>query len=438
MQIVGNTLEHQWIPFTPNKHFKADPRLFVRAEGVYLVNHHGGKVLDASSGLFCSNAGHGRREITEAVARQVQEMDFVPPFQYGHPGSFELARRVAELTPEGLNYIFFVNSGSEAVETALKAALAYHRARGEAQRVRFVGRERGYHGVNFGGMSVGGMVKNRESFGTGLPGVIHMRHTHIPENRFQRGEGEHGADLADDLQRAVDLCGGDTIAACIVEPIAGSTGILVPPKGYLKRLREICDRHGILLVIADEVICGFGRTGKAFAAHSFDVTPDILTMAKGITNGAVPMGAVAFRDRIYQAVIDATPAEGVIEFFHGYTYSGHPVACAAGLATLDIYKNEGLFERAARLSKPFLDRVFSLKDLAIVTDIRGYGMLGAVDLAPSGKPGQRGYQTLIQLFEAGVLTRVTADTVIVAPPLIAEESHLDQMTEALRKVLTRH
>ncbi len=437
MQIVGNTLEHQWMGFTPNKHFKANPRLFTRAEGMYFVNHHGEKVLDASSGLFCSNAGHGRPEITAAVAKQIQEMDFAPPFQYGHPGAFELARRVCELTPEGLNYLFFVNSGSEAVETALKAAYAYHRARGEAQRIRFVGRERGYHGVNFGGMSVGGMMKNRESFGAGLPGVIHMRHTHIPENRFQRGEGEHGADLANDLQRAVELCGGDTIAACIVEPIAGSTGCLVPPKGYLKRLREICDKHGILLIF-DEVICGFGRTGKAFGAQSFNVTPDILTMAKGITNGAVPMGAVAFRDAIYQTVIDATPGEGVVEFFHGYTYSGHPVACAAGLAALDIYKRDGLFERAAALSKPFLDRIFSLRDLSIVTDIRGYGVLGAVDFAPSAKPGQRGYQTMIQLFEAGIYARMIGETIILAPPFIAEETHLDQMVETIRKVLTRH
>jgi len=436
MQYTGNTLENQWMPFTPNKHFKANPRLFTRAEGAYYTNHHGDQVLDAVSGLFCTNAGHGRREITEAVTRQIQEMDFAPPFQYGHPGAFELARRVAALTPEGLNYVFFVNSGSEAVETALKAALAYHRARGQAQRVRFVGRERGYHGVNFGGMSVGGMVKNREAFGAGMPGVIHMRHTHIPANRFVRGEGEHGADLANDLQRAVDLCGADNIAACIVEPIAASTGCLVPPKGYLKRLREICDKHGILLIF-DEVICGFGRTGKAFGAQSFEVTPDIMTMAKGLTNAAIPMGAVAFKDKIYQTVTEATPGAAV-EFFHGYTYSGHPVACAAGLAALDIYKKEGLFERAAALSAPFLDAVFSLRDVGGITDIRGYGMIAALDLAPAEKPGQRGYQTMIEIFEAGVLTRVIGDTVLVAPPFIVEDRHIDQMATTLRKVLTRH
>lgn len=433
MNVTANMLEHYWMPFTANRDFKADPRLFVHAEGLYYTSHEGKKILDGSSGLFCVAAGHGRREIADAVAKQLVELDYAAPFQGGHPKQFEFARRVAALTPGDLDYIFFGNSGSEAVDTALKIALAYHRARGEGQRMRFVSRERAYHGVNIGGTSLSGIVKNRAVFGAGLTGVVHMRHTWLPETRFTKGQPETGAELADDLQRVVTLYGADTIAACFVEPIAGSTGILVPPKGYLERLREICDAHGILLVF-DEVICGFGRTGKAFGAHSFGVTPDMMTMAKALTNGAQPMGAVAVSKKIYDTILGAAP-EDTIELFHGYTYSGHPAACAAGLATLDIYEKEGLFERAAKMSSYFLDVVFALSDLSVVTDIRGYGMIAGFDLAPADKPGARGYEVQKRLFAAGLHVKTTGDAGIVAPPFIAEKSHIDEMCSILRDVL---
>jgi beta-alanine--pyruvate transaminase len=432
-QYVANTLENQWMPFTANREFKADPRLLVRGEGIHYWNHKGDKLIDATSGLFCVSAGHGRREIAEAVGKQLLELDYAPPFQLGHPASFEVARRVAALTPDDLNHIFFGNSGSEAVDTALKIAMAYHRARGEGQRQRFVSRERGYHGVNIGGTSMSGIMKNRETFGAVMPGVVHMRHTWLPENRFAKGQPEHGAELAEDLQRFADLFGGHTIAACMIEPIAGSTGILVPPKGYLQRLREICDHHGILLIF-DEVICGFGRTGKAFAAQSFGVTPDIMTMAKAITNAAQPMGAVAVREGIYETVIDAAP-EGAIELFHGYTYSGHPAACAAALATLDIYEKEGLFERAAELSPYFLDAVFALQDLDNVTDIRGYGLLAGFDVAPGPIPGLRGQDIMKRLFAAGVYVKFTGDSGLLAPPFISEKSDIDDICAVIREVL---
>src|SRR4029077_2296686 len=366
------SLDEYWMPFTPNRDFKADPQMVVRAEGMYLWNDRGDKIIDASSGLFCVNAGHARKEIADAVSAQLRELDFVPPFLRGHPKQFELATRVAELTPGDLNRIFFTNSGSEAVDSAMKVALAYHQARGQSGRTGFVSRERAYHGVNFGGVALSGLVNNRRKFGPGLPGIAHMRHTHLAENHFTPGEGAHGADLADDLARFVNLYGAENIAACFVEPIAGSTGCLVPPKGYLARLRKICDTHGILLVF-DEVITGFGRTGQAFAAQSFDVTPDMITMAKALTNAAQPMGGVAISERIHDTVMSAAQ-EGAIEFFHGYTYSGHPAACAAGLATLDIYRDEGLFERARALAPHFQDAVFSLRGAPHVTDIRGYGM----------------------------------------------------------------
>jgi beta-alanine--pyruvate transaminase len=436
MQGQANSLEYQWMPFTANKHFKLEPRLFVEGKGMYLKNHRGETVIDGVSGLYCSPAGHGRREIAEAVHQQLLTLDFVPPFQFGHEKAFELARRVAELTPGDLDYVFFTNSGSESVDTAMKIALQYHRARGQAQRTRFVSRERAYHGVNFGGLSLAGMVRNRETFIPTIPGVSHIRHTALPENKFTRGEADKGADLADDLQRHVDLYGADTIAACFIEPIAGSFGMLVPPKGYLKRIREICDRHGILLVF-DEVICGFGRTGKPFASHSFGVTPDIITMAKALTNGVMPMGAVAVSEKVYRAVVEAGPEKG-IEFYHGYTYSGLPASCAAGLASLDIYKNEKLFERAAELSPYFLDAVFSLRDVPLITDIRGYGLLGAVDIAPADKPGARGYEVLCDLFNTGVLVRVTGDTIIFAPAYIAERKHVDEIIDKARRVLMRH
>ncbi len=434
MQYTANTLENHWMPFTANREFKEDPRLLVRGEGVYFWDHKGGKILDGSSGLFCSAAGHCRPEIAEAVYQSLQENDFAPPFQLGHPGSFELAQKVSRLTPDGMDHVFFTTSGSDAVDTALKISMAYHRARGEGQRTRFVSRERAYHGVNVGGTSLSGMVKNRETFSGFMPGVVHMRHTWLEENRFAKGQPEAGAYLADDLQRFAETYGGTTISACFVEPIAGSTGCLVPPKGYLERLREICDAHGILLVF-DEVICGFGRTGKAFAAQSFDVTPDIITMAKGLTNGAVPMAAVAVKDEVYETVVNAAP-ENAIEMFHGYTYSGHPTACAAGLATLEIYEKEKLFERAAELSPYFLDKVFELQDLDAVTDIRGYGMIAGIDIAPGDAPGAHGTQVQKDLFWSGLHVKFTADTGIIAPPFIVEKEHIDEIVGKLREALS--
>ncbi|MBM3600449.1 MAG: aspartate aminotransferase family protein [Alphaproteobacteria bacterium] len=424
------------MPFSANKHFKQEPRLLTEGKGVYFKNHKGETLIDAVSGLFCSSAGHARQEIADAVQRQIMTLDYTPPFQYGQGLSFELARRVAAIAPGDLNYVFFGCSGSEAVESAMKIALQYHRVRGHGQRTRFVSRERAYHGVNFGGISLAGMVRNREMFGLTLPGVSHIRHTWREETRFVKGQAETGADLADDLQRHVELYGADNIAACIVEPIAGSTGVLVPPKGYLNRLREICTRHGILLVF-DEVICGFGRTGKAFGGNSFGVTPDLMTMAKGITNGVIPMGAVAVSEAVYQAVVAAGPEKG-IEFFHGYTYSAHPVACAAGLATLDIYEKEGLFERAAQMSPYFLDQVWTLKDHPLVVDLRGYGMLAGIDIKPAEKPGARGYELLQDLFKAGLMTRITNDTILLAPAFICEKSHIDEIVDKIRRVLDRH
>ncbi|MFQ5773169.1 MAG: aspartate aminotransferase family protein [Kiloniellaceae bacterium] len=433
---IPNSLEQHWMPFTANRHFKANPRLIVGAEGMYYTTHKGDKVLDGSAGLFCVAAGHGRREIAEAVQGTLIELDYAPPFQYGTPGSFELSRRLAAITPGDLNHVFFANSGSEAVDSALKIALAYHRARGEGQRMRLVGRERAYHGVNFGGVSVAGMVKNKQAFGLGLPGVLHLRHTLLPEHRFTVGQPETGAELADDLQRFVDLHGPDSIAACIVEPIAGSTGCLVPPKGYLSRLREICDRHHILLIF-DEVICAFGRTGKQFGSDSFGTVPDMITMAKALTNGVVPMGAVAVSDRIYETITSAVP-ETSVELFHGYTYSGCPVATAAAISTRDIFEREQLVERAARMSPSFLEALYALQDLAVVTDIRGYGMLGGIDLAPKDAPGLRGLAVTQQLYDAGLIVKLTGDTVLVSPPLICEERHIDELFTKLREVLKTH
>ena len=430
---TDTTLDHHWMPFTANRDFKANPRLQVRAEGMYYWNDRGEKILDGCSGLFCVAAGHNRPEIREAVSRQLGELDYTPHFQLGFPGSFELARQLAELTPGDLNRLFFTCSGSEAVETSLKIALAYHRARGEGQRIRLVGRERAYHGVNFGGLSVAGIGRNREAFGPLLPGVLHLRHTWLPENRFSKGRPEHGAELADDLERMVETH-GNTIAACIVEPIAGSTGALVPPKGYLERLRQICDRHGILLIF-DEVITGFGRLGKPFAAQAFGVTPDIIAMAKGITNGCMPMGAVAAREGIYESIVEAAK-KGAVELFHGYTYSGAPAAVAAALAAQEIYRKEGLFERAEKMSPLFLDTIFSLQDLPNITDIRGYGMIAGIDLAPKdNEPGKAGHEAFLGLYEAGVLTKATGDTVLIAPPLVAEESHLNLIAEKVRHEL---
>ena len=428
------SLDELWMPFTPNRDFKADPRIVVRAEGMYYWNDRGEKIIDASSGLFCVAAGHSRREIAEAVHRQLSELDFVAPFLRAHPKSFELASRIAELTPGDLNRIFFVNSGSESVDTAMKVALAYHQVRGHAGRTMFISRERAYHGVNFGGVALSGIVNNRRRFGLGVPGVAHMRHTHLKENLFTPGEGAHGADLADDLTRFVNLYGAENIAACVVEPIAGSTGCLVPPKGYLARLRQICDTHGILLVF-DEVITGFGRTGAPFAGQSFGVVPDIMTMAKALTNAAQPMGAVAVSERVHDTIMGAAQ-EGAIEFFHGYTYSGHPAACAAGLATLDIYRDEGLFERARALAPYFQEAVFSLRDAPHVTDIRGYGMLAAFDVASDGVPGHRGHVLQKKLFDNGLNLKTTGDCALLAPPLICEREHIDTMVDILRKTVS--
>ncbi|MBA4097479.1 MAG: aspartate aminotransferase family protein [Rhodospirillum sp.] len=436
MQYTANTLENHWMPFTSNRDFKADPRLMVKAKGMHYWNHHGDKLIDASSGLFCCAAGHGRTEITEAVHAAMKEIDYTPHFQLGHPASFELARKVAKITPGGLDYVFFCNSGSEAVDTALKIAMAYHTAKGEGQRTKFVSRERAYHGVNIGGVSLSGMVRNREAFGAVMPGVAHMRHTWSPDARFTRGQPEKGADLADDLQRCVDLLGPKSIAACFVEPIAGSTGVLVPPKGYLERLRQICDKHGILLVF-DEVICGFGRTGKAFAAQSFGVQPDLITMAKALTNGALPMGAVAASEKVYHTITSGA-LDGAVEFFHGYTYSAHPAACAAGIAALDIFEREGLFERAAEMSDYFLDRMFDLKSIKAVTDIRGYGMLAGIDLAPAERPGLRGYDATKRLFKRGLHIKFTGDSGICAPALVAEKRDIDEICAIFREVFSEY
>jgi beta-alanine--pyruvate transaminase len=436
MRYPTNDLENHWMPFTANRDFKKNPRLVVEGRGVHYTSHTGHDILDAVSGLFCCPAGHSRPEIADAVHEQMKELAYLPSFQHGHPAAFEMARRVKHLTPGDLDYIFFTNSGSEAVETALKIALMYHRARGDGQRMRLVGRERGYHGVNFGGFSVGGIVKNREMYGLGVPGVVHMRHTWLEENRFSRGQPENGAELADDLQRFCDLHGGETIAACIVEPIAGSIGCYVPPKGYLERLREICDDNGILLIF-DEVITGFGRLGENFAGQRFGVVPDLMTMAKALTNGAIPMGGVAAREHVYKAITEAAPETG-IEFFHGYTYTAHPAACAAGIASLDIYEKEGLFQKSAAMEDYFLDQLFAMRDSDIVTDIRGIGLLGAVDLAArDGAPGVRGAQALKDFYNAGVLVKMTGDTVIVAPPFVADKADIDRMFEIIGDVVSK-
>ncbi|MEN2979035.1 aspartate aminotransferase family protein [Tistrella bauzanensis] len=432
--MVPNDLDAHWMPFTANRQFKANPRLLVGAKGMYYTSHDGREVLDGCAGLWCVNAGHGRDRISEAVARQISEMDYSPSFQMGHPKAFELATRLVELAPAGIDHVFYCNSGSEAVDTALKMALAYHRIRGDASRTRLIGRERGYHGVGFGGISVGGIVSNRKHFGTMLGGVDHLRHTHdLDRNAFSWGQPEHGAELADDLERLVALHDASTIAAVIVEPIAGSTGVLIPPKGYLQRLREICDRHGILLIF-DEVICGFGRTGRNFGADSFGVTPDMMTTAKGITNGAVPMGAVFAKKEIYDAFM--TGPEHLIEFFHGYTYSGHPLACAAALATLDIYAEETLFDRAAAMADYFGKAAHALRDLPNVIDIRNYGMVAAVELSSrAGEPTKRAYEVFVRAYEQGVLLRYTGDIIAISPPLIINEAEIDRLFEVLSEAI---
>lgn len=436
MELTTETLESHWLPFTNNRAFKREPRLFVRASGMYYWNQYGRKILDGSSGLFTSAAGHCRPEITQAVSEQLNTLDYSPSFMRGHPGAFELAKEVAKLTPTGLQHIFFCNSGSEAIDTAIKIALAYHLARKEGQRTYLVSRERAYHGVNIGGTALSGIVKNRETFGTLMPGVLHLRHTWLPANRKTRGMPASGAELADDLLRFVQLVGEKRIAAVFVEPIAGSTGVLVPPRGYLDRLREICDRYGILLVF-DEVISGFGRTGEPFAAQSFGVTPDLITMAKALTNGAQPMGAVAVRDTIYRTIVDEAPQD-TIEFFHGYTYSAHPAACAAGLATLRIYEQEQLFAKSKELSSYFQDAMFSLQDLPVVADVRGYGLLAGIEVKPGPAQGIRGSEVTAKLFDRGLHVKSTGDVPILAPAYIATRAEIDQMTAILRDVLSEY
>ena len=427
-------LESYWMPFTGNRYFKEHPRLIDRAEGMYCWTHDGRKLLDGVAGLWCCNAGHCHPKIVEAIQQQAATLDYSMAFQLGHPLAFELANKLTDMAPDGLDHAFFVNSGSEAVDTALKMALAYHRLRGDGSRTRFIGRERGYHGVGFGGISVGGISPNRKMFGTMLPGVDHLPHTHdIEHNAYSRGLPEWGGHLAEELENIIALHDASTIAAVIVEPIAGSAGVLLPPQGYLEKLRAICDQHGILLIF-DEVICAFGRTGDRFASTRMNVTPDLMTTAKGLTSGTVPMGAVLARGEIYNEFM--TGPESAIEFFHGYTYSGHPLAAAAGCATLDVYLEDGLIDRARELEEPFADALHSLKGEPHVIDVRNYGLIGAVELeAIPGTPTARAMQVFRDCYDKGVIIRTTGDTLAFSPPLIINESQISQMTETVRAAL---
>ncbi|HKD55765.1 MAG TPA: aspartate aminotransferase family protein [Steroidobacteraceae bacterium] len=427
-------LEALWLPFTANRQFKANPRLLAKASGMHYWTPEGRQILDAVAGLWCVNAGHGRREITQAVASQLETLDYAPPFQMAHPLAFQLANAVVRIAPAGLDHVFFTNSGSEAVDTALKIALAYHRVRGESSRTRLIGRERAYHGVGFGGISVGGISPNRKSWSASLlPGVDHLPHTHdLERNAFSRGLPAHGAQLADELERLVALHDASNIAAVIVEPIAGSTGVLLPPRGYLQRLREICDRFGILLIF-DEVITGFGRTGSAFAAQEFGVTPDMITLAKGLTNGCVPMGGVLVSKAVYESFMQGPDG---IELFHGYTYSAHPTACAAGLAALDLYERESLLTRARSLAGFWEESAHALRDLPHVVDVRNYGLILGLELAPiPGRPGARAFEVFTRCFERGVLVRQTGDIIALSPPLIIEKPQIEQIYATLGDVL---
>ena len=433
---MAKNMDAYWMPFTANRQFKKAPRLLTKSSGMHYWDDKGREILDGVAGLWCVNAGHARPKIVQAISEQAAELDFAPPFQMAHPKAFELAEELVKITPQGLNKVFYTNSGSEAVETALKMAIAYHRVRGEGARTRLIGRERGYHGVNFGGISVGGIVANRKMFGTLLAGVDHIRHTHDPaRNAYSVGQPRHGAELADDLERLVVLHDASTIAAVIVEPVAGSTGVLLPPQGYLERLRAICDKHGILLIF-DEVITGFGRTGQPFAAQTFGVTPDLMAVAKGLTNGCVPMGAVFATSKIHDAFMDGP--EHLIEFFHGYTYSAHPLACAAALATLETYADEGLLTRAAQLEGYFADALHSLKGLPNVIDIRNIGLVGGVELAPlPGEPAKRAFNVFLDCWEQGLMVRTTGDTVALSPPLIIEKSQIDRIVDVLGAAIKR-
>ncbi len=432
--VVPNDLSAFWMPFTANRQFKKSPRMFVAAKDMHYTTSDGRQVLDGTAGLWCVNAGHARPKIVEAISKQAAELDYAPAFQMGHPKAFELANRLVDLTPDGLDHVLFTNSGSESVETALKVALAYQKVIGQGARSRLIGRERGYHGVNFGGISVGGIVTNRKMFGTLLTGVDHLPHTHnLAKNAFSRGVPEHGVDLADELERIVTLHDASTIAAVIVEPVAGSTGVLIPPPGYLQRLRDITKKHGILLIF-DEVITGYGRLGTPFGADYFGVTPDILVTAKGLTNGVIPMGAVMVSKEIHDAFMQGP--EHLIEFFHGYTYSGNPIASAAGLATLETYKDEGLLTRGADLAKVWEDGLHSLKGLPHVIDIRNIGLVGAVELEPiAGQPTKRAFAAFLAAFEQGLLIRTTGDIIALSPPLIVSENQIDQIITTLAGIL---
>ena len=430
-----NSLEQFWMPFTANRAFKAAPRMLVSADRMHYQSDDGRDILDATAGLWCVNAGHNHPKIRKAVQSQVEELDFAPCFNFGHPKAFELSNRLAAQFPEGMDHVFYTNSGSEAVDSALKIALAYQAARGEGTRTRLIGRERGYHGTGFGGISVGGMVRNRIRFGSMLTGVDHLRHTHDPErNAFSRGCPEHGAELADDLERLVALHDASTIAAVIVEPMSGSAGVLLPPKGYLQRLREICDRHGIVLIF-DEVITAFGRLGTATAAEYFGVTPDIITTAKGLTSGVIPMGAVVVKNEIYETMLQE--ADTPIELFHGYTYSGHPIAAAAALAALDAYEEDGMYENVRALAPYWEEAIHQLRDYPHVVDIRNLGLVGAVELAPrEGAPGARGSEAVQLAYDDGVMIRITGDIIALSPPLIVNKEQIDQIMATLRRVLT--
>ena len=427
-------MDSYWMPFTGNRYFKENPRVIHRAKGMYCWSHDGRKMLDMVAGLWCCNAGHCDPRIVKAIQEQAADLDYAMAFQLGHPKAFELASKLTNLAPEGIDHAFFVNSGSEAVDTAMKMTLAYHRIRGQGERTRFIGRERGYHGVGFGGISVGGMSPNRKMFGAMLPGVDHLPHTHhLEHNAFSRGLPSWGEHLADELENIIALHDPSNIAGVIVEPIAGSAGVLLPPQGYLKKIREICTKHGIMLIF-DEVICAFGRTGDAFAAKRFDVTPDIMTTAKGLTSGTVPMGAVLTKGDIYDTFM--TGPDGAIEFFHGYTYSGHPLAAAAACATLDVYAEDDLFNRALSLEDTFADALHSLKDEPYVIDIRNYGLIGAVELTPiEGKPTARAMSIFRECYDQGLIIRTTGDTVAFSPPLIVKESQIEQTVEIIRATL---
>ncbi|HTD91322.1 MAG TPA: aspartate aminotransferase family protein [Burkholderiales bacterium] len=430
------SLQAHWMPFTANRAFKTAPRMMVGAKDMHYITDDGRKVLDGTSGLWCVNAGHCRTKIVDAIKKQAETMDYAPAFQMGHPGSFRVAERIAKMLPGDLDHVFFCNSGSEAVDTALKIALAYHRSRGEGHRNVFVGRERGYHGVGFGGISVGGMPANRKMYGSMLPRVDHLPHTHnLKENAFSRGEPNWGVHLADELEsRIIALHDASNIAAVIVEPMAGSAGVLIPPKGYLKRLREICDKYNLLLIF-DEVITGFGRTGHAFAAETFGVTPDIITMAKGITNATVPMGAVAVRKGIYDTVVNSAPPD-TVELFHGYTYSAHPLATAAAEAALDVYEEENLFARARELAPYFEQAVHALREMPNVIDIRNIGLVAGIELEPKpGKPTERAFKTFLKCYEKGVLIRTTGDIIALSPPLIISTQQIDELVGVLGDVL---